>query len=74
MRDIRTLPPGITEMIIHCTKPDEVVDVITGGRELLYGDYFAMINPKIRELIEKEGIVLTTWKELHRRRAKVHAR
>ena len=68
IRDIRNLPPGITEMIIHCTKPNEVVDVITGNRELLYGDYFAMINPEIKKAIEEEGIVLTTWRELHRRR------
>lgn len=70
IRDIRNLPPGITEMIIHCTKPNEVIDVITNGRELLYGDYFAMINPKIEKVIEEEGIILTTWRELHERRAK----
>ncbi len=69
IRDIRELPAGVTEMIIHCTKPNEVVDIITNGRELLYGDYFAMINPKIEKVIEEEGIILTTWKELHRRRA-----
>lgn len=71
IRDLRNLPEGITEMIIHCTKPNEVVDIITGGRELLYGDYLAMINPKIKKVIEEEGIVLTTWKELHERRAKL---
>lgn len=56
-------------MIIHCTKPNEVIDVITRGRKLLYGDYLAMINPKIKNVIKEEGIILTTWKELHERRA-----
>lgn len=68
IRDIRRLPEGVTEMIIHCTKPNEVVDVITGGRELLYGDYYAMISPKVKQAIEEEGIILTSWKELHERR------
>ena len=70
IRDLRTLPVGVTEMIIHCTKPNQVIDTITGGRELLYGDYFAMINPKVRSVIEEEGIILTTWIELHERRKK----
>lgn len=68
IRDIKGLPPGITEMIIHCTKPNEVIDEITNGRELLYGDYFAMISPKVKQSIEDEGIILTTWRELHERR------
>jgi len=71
IQDLRNLPAGITEIIIHCTKPNAVVDQITNGRELLYGDYFAMINPKIKSVIEEEGIILTTWKELHARRAKL---
>ena len=70
IRDIRNLPPGITEMIIHCTKPNEVIDVITNGRELLYGDYFAMTDPDVQKVIEEEHIILTTWKELHERRKK----
>ncbi len=70
IRELRNLPPGITEMIIHCTKPNEVVDVITNSRELLYGDYFAMIDPDVKKVIEDEHIILTTWKELHERRKK----
>ena len=70
IRDIRNLPPGITEMIIHCTKPNEVIDVITNSRELLYGDYFAMIDPDVKKAIQDEKIILTTWKELHERRKK----
>lgn len=73
IRDIRNLPEGITEMIIHCTKPNPVIDEITDGRELLYGDYYAMISPRVRQAIENEGIILTTWRELHDRR-KVHGK
>ena len=64
----RNLKPGITEMIIHCTKPNDVIGEINGNRDFLYGDYFAMIDPRTKKAIEEEGIILTTWKELKERR------
>jgi len=70
---IRNLRPGITEMIVHPTKPGEVVDKITGGRELLYGDYFALTSPEVKAAVEEEGIILTTWRELKERRDRVQA-
>ena len=68
---IRNLKPGITYMIIHCTKPNDVFPVISGNRDFLYGDYYAMIDPRTKKAIEEEGIILTTWKELKARRDKV---
>ncbi|MEF8845655.1 MAG: polysaccharide deacetylase family protein [Bacteroidales bacterium] len=65
---IRNLEPGITQMIVHPTKPDTVVDVITGGREHLYGDYHALVDPRVKETLEEEDIILTTWRELMERR------
>jgi hypothetical protein len=70
IRDIRKLPEGVTEMIIHCTKPDATIDIITNNRELLYGDYYSMISPDVKKVIEEEKIILTTWRELHERRKK----
>ena len=67
----RALKPGITEMIVHCTKPDDVIGVINGNRDHLYGDYTAMISPELKKVIEEEGIVLTTWRELKERRQRV---
>lgn len=68
---IRDLKPGITEMIIHCTKPDDVIGVINGNRDFLYGDYFSMIDERVKKAIEEEGIILTTWRELKERRDSV---
>jgi len=68
---IRNLKPGITEMILHCTKPDDVIGVITNNRDHLYGDYYAMISPEVKKVIEEEGIILTTWRELKERRDRV---
>jgi predicted glycoside hydrolase/deacetylase ChbG (UPF0249 family) len=65
------LKPGITEMIIHCTKPDDVIGVINGNRDHLYGDYTSMISPDLKKVIEEEGIILTTWRELKERRLRV---
>jgi len=65
---IRDLKPGVTEMIIHCTKPDDVIGEINGHRDFLYGDYFAMIDDRVKKAIEEEGIILTTWRELKERR------
>jgi predicted glycoside hydrolase/deacetylase ChbG (UPF0249 family) len=68
---LRNLKPGITEMIIHCTKPNDMIGIINGNRDFLYGDYFAMIDPRTKAAIEEEGIILTTWKELKKRRDNV---
>ncbi len=65
---IRNLEPGVTVMIVHPTKPNPVIDVITDGREHLYGDYYALISDEVKQAIEDEDIILTTWKELHERR------
>jgi chitin disaccharide deacetylase len=68
---IRNLKPGITYMIIHCTKPNDMIGIINGNRDFLYGDYLAMIDPRTKKAIEEEGIILTTMKELKARRDKV---
>ena len=65
---IRNLEPGVTVMIVHPTKPNPVIDVITNSREHLYGDYYALISDEVKQAIEDEGVILTTWKELHERR------
>jgi len=69
----RELQPGLTEMIVHPTKPNEVIDVITNNRELLYGDYFALTDPEVKQVLEEEGIILTTWREVKERRERVAA-
>lgn len=68
IRDIRNLKPGITEMVVHLTKPDDVIGVITDNRTKLYGDYYALTDPKILRVIEEEGVILTSWTELKKRR------
>lgn len=68
IHDIRNLKPGITEFVVHPTAPGEEIDEITHKRELLYGDFFALTDPRILEVIKEEGIILTSWRELQAKR------
>jgi predicted glycoside hydrolase/deacetylase ChbG (UPF0249 family) len=60
--------PGITYIIMHCIRPTEVFASISDSGPIRHGDYLAMMNPELRAYIEKEGIIVTTMRELMRRR------
>jgi len=60
--------PGVTMMIMHCTEPTETFAHISDSGPTRYGDLEAMLDPDVRAAIEREGIVLTTWRELMTRR------
>ncbi|MCC6486701.1 MAG: polysaccharide deacetylase family protein [Candidatus Hydrogenedentes bacterium] len=65
---IKALKPGVTWFNCHPTNPTEESEVITNNRELLFGDYLTLIDPEIKKVIEEEGIILTTFRELKQRR------
>jgi hypothetical protein len=65
---VHNLKPGVTMMIMHCTRPTEVFDKISSSGTLRLGDLKAMLDPRLRKAIEDERIVLTTWRELMERR------
>ena len=58
-------------VIMHCTIHTEVFPIITDSYLTREGDFLAMIDPELRKYIEKEGIILTTWREAMARRSKV---
>ena len=62
------MKPGITVVIMHCTDPSDIFEYITPSGETRKGDLLAMLDPKLKAYVEKEGIILTTWKELMERR------
>ena len=68
---VRNLKPGVTMMILHATDVTEVFDDISGSSDTRQGDLNAMIDPRLKEAIEEEGIVLTTFRELMERRKQV---
>lgn len=68
---LKTLKPGITQIIVHSTRPTEVFSQISGSGGRREAETDAMISPEVRQCIEDEGIILTTWRELKERRDKV---
>jgi hypothetical protein len=65
---MRNLKPGITQVIIHATERTPNFDQITTSGELRQGDLNAMLDPELKKVIEEEGIILTSWRELMEKR------
>ncbi|MFM2146744.1 MAG: hypothetical protein RL732_1580 [Bacteroidota bacterium] len=65
---LRSLKPGVTMMIMHCTYPTEVFSYISDSGPTRKGDMLAMTDPLFRKALEEEKIILTTWRELKERR------
>jgi len=65
---LRTLQPGITEFVVHCTKPGPSFEHISDSGPTRHADLLAMTDPEVKKVIEEEGIILTTWRELKKRR------
>ncbi len=68
IKALSNIKPGLTMMIMHCTIHSEIFPEISDSWPTREGDYLAMIDPKLKQYIEKEGIILTTWREAMRRR------
>ena len=65
---LKSCQPGITYIIMHSTDPTPVFDQFTDSAVTRKGDMLAMMDPALKAFIEKEGIILTTWRELIQRR------
>jgi len=63
------MKPGITEIIVHCTVQTEVFSHISSSGPNREAELRLLTDPDVKAFIEGEGIVLTTWRELKRRRA-----
>ena len=68
---IRTLKPGLTMVIMHCTAPTEIFKYVSDSGRTREGDLLAMTDPAFKKFIQDEKIILTTWREVKERRAKV---
>lgn len=68
IESFKRLRPGVTMVIMHCTDPSPNFKDISDSGLLRKADMLAMLDPRLREYIKKEGIILTTWKELQERR------
>jgi chitin disaccharide deacetylase len=65
---LRDLKPGITVILIHCADADESFSPISDSWITRRGDLLSMTDPDLKVFIGRQNIVLTTWRELQRRR------
>lgn len=68
---LKTLQPGLTMMIMHCTDPGPDFKYISDSGPTRKGDLLAMLNPQFKKALIDQGIILTTWRELKQRRDKL---
>ncbi|HEY5822971.1 MAG TPA: polysaccharide deacetylase family protein [Cyclobacteriaceae bacterium] len=71
IESIKELKPGLTMVIMHCTKPSEIFSSISDSGKTRKGDLLAMTDPAFRKFLSDEKIILTTWREVMERRQKV---
>ena len=68
---LNTIKPGLTYVIMHCTSPTPTFDQISASGQSRKGDMLGMMDPALKAFIAKEGIIITTWRELMERRQKL---
>ncbi len=68
---LENMKPGILEIVNHCAWPTDEMARFTTSTDTRHGDTLAMLDPRLRQYIEDEGIILTTWRELMERRQAV---
>lgn len=62
------LKPGVTMVIVHCTDTSSTFKYISDSGPTRRGDLLAMLSPELRAAVQREGLKLTTWRELKQRR------
>lgn len=68
---IRDLEPGITQIILHGTRPGCNFHAISGSGEKRNAELEMVLSDEVKQLIKDEGIIMTTYRELMERRQKV---
>lgn len=68
---LKSLKPGLTMVIMHCTDPSAIFSNISDSGPSRKGDLLAMLDPALRKAIKDQQIILTTWGEVGERRKKL---
>jgi chitin disaccharide deacetylase len=68
---LRTVEPGVTQLIVHCTRPGESFKNISGSGPNRLAELESMLDPDVKRTIAEEKIILTTWRELKQKREEI---
>ncbi|MCM3701726.1 polysaccharide deacetylase family protein [Paenibacillus macerans] len=66
VRVLRSLRPGVSEIIIHPALASEELKAIHGEWEKRQWDLDLFRDPEVRETIRSEGIVMIRWRDLRK--------
>jgi predicted glycoside hydrolase/deacetylase ChbG (UPF0249 family) len=64
---VKSLNPGLTEIIFHPSVESDNLKTITNSWQQRVWESQLFADPVVREFIEKEGIIITDWKQIMER-------
>jgi predicted glycoside hydrolase/deacetylase ChbG (UPF0249 family) len=71
VENLRNLEPGITQIILHGTRPGEHFDAISSSGDRREAELEMVLSDWVRKVIEEEGIILSSYRELMERRQRL---
>ncbi|MCX7424389.1 MAG: polysaccharide deacetylase family protein [Planctomycetia bacterium] len=64
---VRSLPPGITQIIFHPSVESEALKRITGSWRQRTWEARLFADPEVKQFFKDQGVEFTTWREMGRR-------
>lgn len=71
IKALEDMKPGVAMLIVHSSDITDTFQHISGSGGSRQADMYSMLDKTLKNYIEKNGIVLTTFRELMERRQKV---